>query len=88
MLRSTVTLKMHAFGHLLPGPEAEAADRLGVMVSLRNASDDAEENVLHMTGTDGGLRAARGAAVATRFDAPGSNGVRGARRSRCRTEIA
>ena len=52
MRHSTPVLTMNRYGHMLPGAEAEAADRLGAMVSLRNASDDAEENVLRMTGTD------------------------------------
>jgi len=52
MRHSTITLTMDTYGHLLPGAEAEAADRLGAMVSLRSASDDSEENVLRMTGTD------------------------------------
>ncbi len=51
---STITLTMDTYGHLLPGAEAEAADRLGAMVSLRNASDDDEEISLKMTGTDAG----------------------------------
>ena len=51
---STITLTMDTYGHLLPGAEAEAADRLGAMVSLRNESDDDREISLKMTGTDAG----------------------------------
>lgn len=55
MRHSTITLTMDAYGHLLPGATADAADQLGAMVggSLLSASDDAHENILQMTGTDG-----------------------------------
>ncbi|MCC6492585.1 MAG: site-specific integrase [Pirellulales bacterium] len=53
MRHSTITLTMDAYGHLLPGAEAEAADRLGEMISLTARIDDAEENIVRMTGTDG-----------------------------------
>ncbi|QDT74694.1 hypothetical protein [Lacipirellula limnantheis] len=43
---------MNRYGHMLPGAEAEAADRLGAMVSLRSADDDDQEISLKMTGTD------------------------------------
>ena len=56
---------MDTYGHLFPGAEAEAADRLGAMVSLGNASDGDEEILLKMTGTDAGS-ARRGAAVRER----------------------
>jgi hypothetical protein len=59
MRHSTITLTMDAYGHLLPGAEADAADRLGAMVSLTGAKDDAEKNVVRMTGTDGGSAAQR-----------------------------
>lgn len=52
MRHSTITLTMDTYGHLLPGAEAEAADRLGAMVSLRSADDDDQEITLKMTGTD------------------------------------
>ena len=44
---------MDAYGHMLPGAEADAADQLGAMVSLTRADDHAEENIVRMTGTDG-----------------------------------
>ena len=54
MRHSTPVLTMNRYGHMLPGAEAEAADRLGAMVSLRGANDDSEEISLKMTGTDAG----------------------------------
>ena len=56
---STPVLTMNRYGHLLPGAEADAADRLGAMVSLTRAPDDAEENIVRMTGTDGGQNGAQ-----------------------------
>jgi len=52
MRHSTPVLTMNRYGHMLPGAEAEAADRLGAMVSLRSADDDDQEITLKMTGTD------------------------------------
>ena len=54
MRHSSITLTMDTYGHLLPGAEAEAADRLGAMISLPCAEDETRENVLRMTGTDSG----------------------------------
>jgi hypothetical protein len=53
MRHSTPVLTMNRYGHLLPGAEAEAAERLGSMVSPTRPKDDAEKNVVPMTGTDG-----------------------------------
>ncbi len=53
MRHSTPVLTMNRYGHMLPGAEAEAADRLGDMISLRRQKDDAEENIVRMTGTHG-----------------------------------
>jgi integrase len=52
MRHSTITLTMDRYGHLLPGAEAEAADRLGAMVSLCEEPDGSEKSILRMTGTD------------------------------------
>src|SRR5262249_25957239 len=53
MRHSTPVLTMNRYGHLLPNDTAEAADQLGALVSLTPAQDDAENNVVQMTGTDG-----------------------------------
>jgi integrase len=55
MRHSTITLTMDRYGHLLPGAEAETAEKLGAMVgaSLVRSTEDENENVLRMTGTDG-----------------------------------
>ena len=53
MRHSTPVLTMNRYGHMLPGAEADAADRLGAMVSLTATTDNAEENIVRMTGTDG-----------------------------------
>lgn len=67
MRHSSITLTMDTYGHLLPG--AEAADQLGAKVSLMR-DDDAEDNIVHMTGTDGPeQQLGRGSTLA-------SNGVR------------
>jgi hypothetical protein len=46
---------MDAYGHLLPGAEADEADKLGAMVetSLLQVAHDENEIVLRTTGTDG-----------------------------------
>ena len=54
MRHSTPVLTMNRYGHMLPGAEAEAADRLGAMVSLAHQPSDENENVVRMTGTEGG----------------------------------
>jgi len=52
MRHSTITLTMDRYGHLLPGAETDAATQLGEMVSLGEAPDGSEKNILRMTGTD------------------------------------
>jgi hypothetical protein len=54
---STPVLTMNRYGHLLPGAEADAADRLGALISLARAPDDSEADVVPMTGTDGQIGA-------------------------------
>ena len=50
---------MNRYGHMLPGAEADAADRLGDMFSLNRPKVDSEENILRRTGTDCQNRAQR-----------------------------
>jgi hypothetical protein len=52
MRHSTPVLTMNRYGHLLPGAEANAADRLGAMISPQSTPDEGRENILPMTGTD------------------------------------
>jgi integrase len=53
MRHSSITLTMDTYGHLLPGAEAEAADRLGAMVGASLLElNGTEKNILRMTGTD------------------------------------
>jgi integrase len=63
MRHSTITLTMDAYGHMLPGAEAEAADKLGGMVSLSRKLCDDDGNLVRpqllATGTDGPDRAQR-----------------------------
>jgi hypothetical protein len=55
MRHSSITLTMDTYGHLLPGAEAEAADRLGAMVSRACAvsPQEARENVVTLSGSNG-----------------------------------
>ena len=48
MRHSTITLTMDSYGHLLPGAEAEAADKLGAMISLSAGSGDDSENAVRV----------------------------------------
>ena len=52
MRHSTPVLTLNRYGHLLPGTEAAAAEKLGAMMSANNGTEDNVADVLSMTGTD------------------------------------